>query len=413
MIHIAYVCADRGVPLDGHGGSSVHVRELVGALLQRGAKVTLFAANPIPTRGRRTLGFPTVDITGDPTLLALRTSMGKELRVHGQPAVRGSEIYDLLLNQSLAEALTRCRRRIDLVYERYSLWSFAGLQIARRLRVPYFLEVNAPLLAQQQDYRELDLQDAARAIETHLFSSADCICVTSPALVDYVHSRGASRRRIRVIPCGASPAILATRRPASKNDDAEFVVGFLGSLKPWHGVELLLEAFARLAAISPRYRLLVVGEGPLLSEIESLCAARNLSSRVRLVGSIQHTDVPDFLAQMDVGVAAYPPLSPFYFSPLKVWEYAAAGVPIIASQSGELPRLFPHRSAALLHPPGKVGKIVKHVENIRHDPDLGRRLARRARGVAKQHTWDRLAARLLSLAIRAIASKGGDRDPLG
>ena len=100
----------------------------------------------------------------------------------------------------------------------------------------------------------------------------------------------------------------------------------------------------------------------------------------------------------------------FYFSPLKIWEYAAGRVPIVASESGEIPRLFPHRQAALLHAPGKVRKIVKHVERLRRDPHLRERLARRARAVAKEHTWDRLAGRFHTLTERLLEGRaaGGD-----
>jgi glycosyltransferase involved in cell wall biosynthesis len=120
---------------------------------------------------------------------------------------------------------------------------------------------------------------------------------------------------------------------------------------------------------------------------------------VELVGAVPYAAVPVHLAQMDVGVAPYPALSSFYFSPLKIFEYAAAGVPIAASESGQIAELLAHRVTAMLHPPGSTTKLVRHIEELRARPELRARLARRARtAVAKPHTWDRLAARLLSIA---------------
>jgi glycosyltransferase involved in cell wall biosynthesis len=209
---------------------------------------------------------------------------------------------------------------------------------------------------------------------------------------------------MRVIPCGVARSLFpASGRLGARGAD-EFVLGFVGSLKPWHGIDILLEAFLQLSYISSNYRLLLVGDGPLRPEVESFCRSHNISPLVTIAGSVDAARVPEYLARIDVGLAPYPPLPSFYFSPLKIWEYAAAGVPIVASASGDLPRLFPHRVAALLHPPGSVGKIVKHVERLRGDRDLGCRLARRARQVAKLHTWDRLAARFETLAKRALAS---------
>jgi glycosyltransferase involved in cell wall biosynthesis len=310
----------------------------------------------------------------------------------------------LLLNQTLLGELGKLRQQIDVVYERHSLWSFAALQFAQREGLPYFLEVNAPLTDQQEAYRDLDLRETAQAIERLVFPAADRIILTSPALKGYARARGASQRRMRVIPCGVSRGFFPESGRAGTRGKSEFVVGFIGSLKPWHGVGSLLEAFRLLAELSPSYRLLLVGDGPLLPYVKDFCRRHHLSHLVTLAGSVDYERVPEYLAQIDVGVAPYPALPSFYFSPLKIWEYAAGGVPIVASASGDLPQLFPHKSAALLHPPGSVRKIVKHVERLRQDRALGRRLARRARRIAKQHTWDRLAARFESLAAHVLAA---------
>jgi glycosyltransferase involved in cell wall biosynthesis len=398
-MRIAYVSADLGVTLDARSGSSVHVCDFVGALVGRGADVTVFTPAP---GARGITGCRVIGVTADPVLQDLQRRLAKELRAVERSPARAAETLALLLNQPLLEALTRRRGRFDVVYERYSLWSVAGLQFARRAGIPYVVELNAPLAAQQEEYRVLDMAETARAIEQQVLLGADRVLVTCEALRGYAHARGVSRRKIRILPCGVSRDLLAVPRRAPRAPSDEFVVGFVGTLKPWHGIDVLLETFLRLRAISPQYRLLMVGDGPLAAEARSFCAAHGLDAAVTFVGSVPHADVPRYLARMDAGVAPYPPLPSFYFSPLKLWEYAAAGVPIVASASGELPRLFPHRHAALLHEPGHVGKIVKHIERLRQDPDLGRRLARRARTVAKRHSWDRLAARFLSFAETLI-----------
>jgi glycosyltransferase involved in cell wall biosynthesis len=396
-MRIAYISADRGVPVNGHSGSAVHVRELAHAFVKRGHEVTMFAAAFARGPEAAPLPWPAIDIGGDASLNAVRADIAKALRKGDSRAVPAAEIYSLLINQTLMAELSRYAGACDVVYERHSLWSLAGLDFARRAGLPFFLEVNAPLLAQQGEYRELALVEAARAIERRLLAEADRVIVTSPALGDYAHAHGASQRATRCVPCGVSPELFAAARPRRPRD-GEVVVGFLGSLKPWHGIDQLLEAFRKLRDISEVYRLLIVGSGPLLPALEEFRRRHRLARVMTLAGSVPHARVGEYLAQMDIGVAPYPPLEPFYFSPLKVWEYAAAGVPIVASASGDLPARFPHRTAALLHRPGSVRKLVEHIERLRRDPELGQRLARRARRVAKLHTWDRLAARIESLA---------------
>jgi len=409
-MRIAYLCGDRGVLLDGNTGSSVHVRELVRALAARGEEVSYLGPVSSTRAARRALGCPVIDVASDRVLAELQLRMSKSLRAAGESVVRASETHDLLINLKLAEELAR-QRHIDLLYERFSLWSIAGVRFAQRRGVPYLVEVNAPLATQQEEYRELAMTDIAKAIEAYVLEHASLVLVTSEELRQYAHERGVSRRRVRVVPCGVSGEILAAGRTRRTHAKGEFVVGFLGSLKPWHGVEILLQAFEQLRAKNAAYRLLIVGDGPMMPELRRACARPELREVVTLTGDVPHGEIGGFLEQMDVGVAPYPALPSFYFSPLKVWEYAGAGVPIVASASGELPVLFPHRSAALLHPPGKVGKIVKHIERLRLDPTLGPRLARRARATARAHTWDRIAARIVSLSSRLIAK--ADRGSMG
>ncbi len=401
-MRIAYICADRGIPVVGPTGSSTHVLEFVRALVGRGHRVTVFAANPGEIAADDQLPCSLVPLADDPVLNEVRLRVGKQYReAPGDPTPRASEVFSLLLNQSTALALESCGEDFDVVYERHSLWSVAGLQFARARSIPLFVEVNAPLSEQQQLYRQLELVDVAAAIEQILFGSADRILVTAEALEDYVHQRGASRRAVRVLPCGVSDRMFADLDDRRRVDPERFVIGFLGSLKPWHGIDVLLESFAQLREKSEAYHLLIVGDGPLRRYVELIRSSRGLGSSVEIAGAVPHERVHEYLAQMDVGMAPYPQLDSFYFSPLKVWEYAAAGVPIVASESGEIPQLLPHKHAALLHTPGSVKKIVRHVERLRNEPQLGPRLARRARRVAKERTWDRLAARFEDLVAKS------------
>lgn len=393
-MRVAYLSADRGVPVLGPGGSSVHVRELIRAFVSRGAEVTLFTSCAPVEQALDSLPCRVVDVAADPALNELRVRTAKRIRQGGMESTRASELYSLLLNQTMLEELEKRRGDFDLIYERHSLWSFSGMQFAERSGLPFFIEVNAPLSDQQQDYRELDLVETSEVVSSMVLPAADRVLLTTSGLSSYVQSCGVSRRNIRVVPCGVSDAMFADCNRPPRGKGEPFVIGFLGSLKPWHGIDVLLKAFARLHDISDEYRLLVVGDGPMRSDIESFCRNCHLEDFVTLTGKVDHAEVPEYLARMDAGVAPYPALSSFYFSPLKIWEYAAAGVPIVASESGEIPELFPHKKLALLHPPGKFLKIVKHVEQLRNDPEYGPRLTRRARGVAREHTWDRLAARI-------------------
>src|SRR5690606_13714515 len=119
-------------------------------------------------------------------------------------------------------------------------------------------------------------------------------------------------------------------------------VGFVGTLKPWHGVSLLLEAFARLAADFAGVRLLIVGDGPERAALDQQAAALGIASLTEFTGAVDPELIPALLAEMDVAVAPYPRLDDFYFSPLKVLEYMAAGRAVVASRIGMIPEWIEH-----------------------------------------------------------------------
>jgi len=402
-LRIAYLSADRGVLVTGCNGASTHIREFANALAAKGAEVKILSARADEGSSRTPLECELIGVDTDPALRRLRQRTAQMAGTTSATGTQASEIHGLLLNQTVLEHLEALHRRwpIELVFERYSLWSIAGFQFAGRHRIPFFLEVNAPLTAQQEDYRTLYNAVTARALERTLLSSADRVAVPSRALAEYVSQHGCPSRRVRQIPCGVSRELFPSPRSpetiAEQRD--EFIVGFLGSLKPWHGVEILLEAFGKLREKSKAYRLLVVGDGPLRSLVEDYGRRHRASGSVTVTGEVAHTDVPRYLARMDVGLATYPPLPLFYFSPLKVFEYAAAGVPIVASSSGQIAEILEPGVNGLLHTPGNVEEIVRHVEELRTRPILRVRFARRARRtVLKGYTWDRQAGRLLGFA---------------
>src|SRR5262249_29832585 len=141
-------------------------------------------------------------------------------------------------------------------------------------------------------------------------------------------------------------------------DPGTFTVGFLGTMKPWHGLPILLEGFELLARGHPECRLLLVGDGAARDDLAAQAAALGLSNAAHFTGAVAPGDVPGLLASMDVGVAPYPDLPNFYFSPLKVYEYMAAGLPVVASRLGQISNLIEPGVTGLLVPPGDAPALM-------------------------------------------------------
>ena len=381
-MRIAYVCADPGVPAFGRKGCSVHVQEMLRALQGHGASVDLFAArvDEAPLSGLESLQIHHLTPLGD-----------------GDPSSHAAAIA--ALNDELAALLDRAGP-YDLVYERYSLWSLAGMEHAATAGVPGLLEVNAPLIEEQATYRGLRDAGGADRVAARVFRAASVLLAVSTEVAAWLERRGAALDRVHVIPNGVdAERFRPDVRPAAPGTLGSFTVGFVGSMKPWHGLEVLVEAFARLHGRGRDARLLLVGDGPARAAVCAELSARGLTGVVHCTGAVAPHEVPGLVTSADVAVAPYPDASRFYFSPLKVYEYMAAGRAVVASRVGQLETVIQHDVNGLLCSPGDAGALAAALERLRCEPAVRARLGRAARAtVLGTHTWDAVAARVLELA---------------
>jgi glycosyltransferase involved in cell wall biosynthesis len=347
------------VQLPGNHGGSTHVAELFEGLSKRAA-----------TR-----------------LIAAQGSEGEGIVGLGQPLRRGSRFLrhtDAL--RLLPRALEEARRfKPDVIYERCSSYGLgAELSIA----------TGAPLLTMVLDerYSWLSLMRANKLVATRL----DLI----PKLVRHkgclVHW-GANVERF-------DASIDATQtRAALGLATTDFVVGYAGSFKRWHGLSSLVEAAAH---VSENARFLMVGDGPARPEIEALVSARGLTSRFLFLGSVPYEQVPSRLAASDVCVAPFDPeqhgpsreLGSFVLDPLKVFEYLALGKPTVTIRAENLLRIFDHKTHILLYEPGSVSQLAQALSWVKEQPDEAVAMARRGHElVLQKYTWQAHADHLFEL----------------
>jgi glycosyltransferase involved in cell wall biosynthesis len=142
----------------------------------------------------------------------------------------------------------------------------------------------------------------------------------------------------------------------------------------------------------------VIGTGPEHDRLAQLAAELGIADRVRLRGAVAPEEVPAVLHGLDIAVAPYP-AGDHYFSPLKVYEYLAAGLPVIASAIGTLPEMLREGELGVLVAPGDVDALAAALDALAADRGRRERLGRAAREAAvAEHDWRRRCRDLLDRA---------------
>jgi glycosyltransferase involved in cell wall biosynthesis len=413
---ILYLCPDLGIPALGRKGASVHVRAMVTALAKAGHSVILAASvlnkspweEPAYTTAQLLPLVPEENVLE--AVLALKAfneTLGVENSLPG-------ELRRILHNQDL---VSRLKRRFendppDFIYERASIYATAGISLAQALKRPILVELNAPLAIEQSAYRATGLGELAAQAELWLLSRADAVLTVSTALKEYVVSLGIEPRQVYPMPnCVDSSRF----KPKPRNSEVrgqwglgdEPVLGFVGGLRPWHGVEVLPTLLDRLRQRHSNLHLVIVGNGPLQSKLECGLRERGLMQRVIFTGSVSHEKVAEMIPQFDVALAPYPQLEhAFYFSPLKIFEYMACGVPLVAAELGQIGEVVRNGETGFLYPPGDLDALTTACNRLLGDSDLRRQVGQAAaREVHSNYTWNHNAARVVELARSLIAAK--------
>ena len=293
---------------------------------------------------------------------------------------------------------------LAFVWQRHELFHRAGLDLAARLGVPSVLFVPALHVWQAQRWavgrpgwgRWLERRAEAPALH-----AATVVACGTELVAEQVQRLGVPDERILVTPTGVDLAHFdrprdreATRRALGLGE--ELVVGWAGSFRAFHRLEQLVQAAATGA-----FTLLLIGDGPERPRIEQL--AREAGVRAVFTGTVPHRDLPDLLGAMDVGVVLAAAGEPFHYSPLKVAEYLAAGLPVVAPDVDQLSARLRGGIDAELYPAGDVEALVQVLGRLRSDPTRRQELAAAGREASAAWSWDH--------QVRRVQAALGHRSP--
>lgn len=303
------------------------------------------------------------------------------------------------------------RHRPDFIYERYSLFSFAGRLVAWLTRRPLVLEVNAPLSLELQTHGDLVFRRLAQRIEDGLCRRADRTIVVTGAMADIFAARGVPRERLMVMPNGVDGAYFHTGVDGSAIREhyglqQARVVGFVGWIRPWHGVDGLIHAVASLRARHPDLHLLIVGDGPAVPALRQQVREQGLEGCVHFTGSVERDAIPAHIAALDIAVQ---PDVTDYASPIKLFEYLALGRAVVAPDKPNIREVVQDGQGALLFPPRDWGALAEQLDRLLADDAWRRQLGDQAAALVESrgYTWQANARHVVSSVQQAAPSVRG------
>jgi len=363
--------------IQSRDGQSVHVEEMIAALRAAGAEVRVVGPGFYAQAG----------FGGESRMVArLRRVLPGAL----------AELAELAYNIPAYLRLRRACRdfRPDLIYERYNLFYLAGALLARRRGVPFFLEVNAPLAEERKHFGGLRLARLAHALEAWVWRAADRVFAVTGVLGEMIARKNVSPSRIVITPNGIDPAAFPPM-PENLGTDRPLVLGFVGFVRDWHGLDGVIAEMARAPENSLLLR--VVGDGPARAALEAQAKTLGIAERVRFTGLIDRAGVPGEISRFDI---ALQPRVVAYASPLKIFEYMAAGRAIIAPDQPNIREILEHERTALLFDPQQPGAMWQAILRLAADPLRRQQLgaAAQAEITRRNYTWAGNAARVLTLA---------------
>jgi glycosyltransferase involved in cell wall biosynthesis len=375
-------------------GMSVHINELVEALRARGHDVCVVgpsASEPAPGERRR----GSLEGAADLARSLLPSAAFEAIEI----------AYNLYAYRRLMRAAAQFRP--DILYERYNLFLTAGLRAKRRLGVPMLLEINSPLAEERARFGRLFFEGAGRRSEAAIWRGCDAALAVTDVLAEEVRKARGGGAGVHVIHNGARPidalpadAILRLRERFGLSP-GDLVLGFAGFVRSWHGLEWAIDA---LAGLPPEARLLVVGDGPAIGELEAKAKAQGVERRVHFAGRTPHEEMSAVLQTFDV---ALQPAAVAYASPLKLFEYMACGLAVIAPDQPNIREILKNGETALLFEPGDRSSFARALAAVCADRALRLRLGRAARDAIENapFTWSHNAERIAAIAAGLVSAR--------
>ncbi|UII24841.1 glycosyltransferase family 4 protein [Fulvivirga maritima] len=259
-------------------------------------------------------------------------------------------------------------KNVPFVWQHHDLFQTQGLRIAKKLGVPSVLFVDAPYVWESKKWGVHRFGwewFSKRWGDANPCKQADLVLAVSEEVKQAVLALGVDEKKVIVTPCTVSAKRFdnvdgnEVRHSLGLKDD--FVIGWVGSFRKFHSLDLLIESFKGVATQLPQAKLLLVGDGPERAAIQEMVKQMGLHDKVIFTGNIPHKDVNSYIKAFDISILPSKSTEGFHYSPLKLREFFAAGVPVIASAVGDVKKVIMESEGGWLVSPGSKDSISEMI----------------------------------------------------
>jgi len=360
----------------GDGAEGIHISEMVSAFRGLGHEV-------------RVMGVAPVDVTTRTPGIVDRVR-----HVLPRPAYELATVaWNTLEYRSLRRTMAEFKP--DLLYKRHARNDIAALAAARDSSVPSVLEVNC--LYSSLTYRQFEpvtFRSVGERLERRALSLASIVLAVSSPLAEQVRALGGCP--VKVLPNGTNPDMFDSSRTIPHRDGyrlgvaGEVTIGWAGILREWHGLELLLEAVARVAGLV----LVIIGDGPARAHLESRARVLGVYDNLVVTGRVPHSKMPEYLAALDIAVV--PDERTGVASPMKLLEYMAMGLAVVAPDLPNIRDIVTPGVDGMLFRSGDPCDLSRVLARLATDQPLRARLGTNARlKIRQERTWTHNAEAVL------------------
>lgn len=323
MMKILYYSPHPHLNLSDSSGYATHMREMIKAFKDEGHQVELLIMGG--------------QVANDVSIY--RSSRIKLIAKRLMPKILWETIKDWSLIKYDKKAASTLQKKVDsfmpdIIYERFNYIQTSGAVVAKRYHIKHIVEVNSPYIYERKKYQGNSLLlSKAKNNEQFVFVNCHRLVVVSSTLKEMFATKyNLENNKIIVTPNAVDLSSIKVNSTLKKNilsklGENNTIIGFVGSIADWHGIDMLIEAFGELADKHKNIMLLIVGGGEKLVKYQEDVFKKGLGERVVFTDKVSHDKVYTYIDCMDITVL---PTTNNYMSPIKIFEYGALSKVIVA-----------------------------------------------------------------------------------